>query len=303
MKSDILFIAGNDIDHYYEVESFLESGEAGMATYLGRRVGGCVLNAASVCASLGSKVKVLDILKKNSGDSEAIISSLNRYGVDTSLIKFCDEAENGKCIIFKRGGEKCIYVIEAKRPYFKEDKNMIDCIFNSKIIYTVMHTLKQSFKNIEIIEKARENGVLFAFDGESQFEDKYEVDMLLKYSDIVFINKKAHKRLCEKCGYDPTSQLFERGLKILCITDGENGSKLYTKEKVLEKKSMKILEIDSTGAGDSFAGSFLHFYEKGLPIEKCLDYATACGAYACTGIGGTYGAISEMKLFEFINKN
>ncbi|MDO4501201.1 MAG: carbohydrate kinase family protein [Erysipelotrichaceae bacterium] len=302
MDKHLLFIAGNDIDYFYDVEDFLGAGEAAIAKPADMKVGGCVLNTACVSAKLGSNAKVLDILSLQDESSKRMVKNLNGFGVDASEIQYSKSARNGQCLIFRKDSEKCIYVIEAQRPYYEETENIKELLNNSKYIYTLMHILKISFKTTEIIKEAKKHGAMLIFDGESRYQNDYERDYLLNLADGLFINKKAYKRLSEHCEEDPLKLMFNNDLKFAVISDGANGSDLYLKDKIIHRDAVKVNAIDSTGAGDSLAGCFLHFLDKGYEYEKCFELANFNGAYACTSEGGTAGAISEDQLFEFMKK-
>lgn len=303
MSNYITFIAGSDIDYFYEVENFLDKGDACLSKPLGMKVGGCVLNAASVCEGLGTKTKVLDYLRENDEGTKLIVDTLNNNKVDTSHIKYAKDVTNGTCLIMCKSDEKCIYVIEPNRPFFDEDEKLKELLFNSKYIYSLMHTLKLSFKSLDILKEARNKGTKIIFDAGSQYLDLSERDILLEYADGLFMNKTAYERLKSVCDDDPLKTMFNRGLEFACITNGSNGTDLYLKDKMIHEKPFKVEVVDSTGAGDSFAGAFLHFLEKGRSFEECLKYASIEGAYACTGLGGMFGVISENQLFEFMKKS
>ena len=303
MANYLVFIAGSDIDYYYEVESFLKEGDACMAKPLGKKVGGCVLNAAVTSSKLGSNVKVIDYLKENDEDTDLLIQSIKENNIDISHIKYDKDATNGTCLIMKKDNEKCIYVIEPSRPFYKEDEEMKDLLFNASYIYSLMHTLKISFKDIELLKEAKRKGVKIIFDAGSQYKEDYEIEYLKELATGIFINKTAVERLNEKCGYDLIEDLLKKDLEFACITDGSKGASCYTKDKIYYEPAYKINVVDSTGAGDSFAGAFLHFLNKGYDYMKCLEYANANGAYACTKEGGNAGAITEEELLSFIDKN
>ena len=300
MDNYLLFIGGSDIDYFYEVETFLKKGDACIAKPLEKRVGGCVLNAACVSGSLGSNVKYIDYLKENDVDSKLIVDCANKYHLDTSFVKYDKKATNGQCLIMKKGDEKCIYVLEPKRPFYKEDREFKSLILNASYIYSLMHTIKISFKNVELLKEAKRRGTKIIFDGSSQYKEAYEIEMLLELADGLFLNKDAYKRFEEKCDFDIVDYLLGKGCEFICVTDGSKGVKCFSKEGTYKEKAYKIDVVDSTGAGDSFAGTFLHYRNEGKSYEECLKYACASGAYACSKKGGQAGAIKKEKLISFM---
>ena len=300
MSKHLLFVAGSDIDYFYDVETFLGPSDACKAIPLGSKIGGCVLNAAAVSSMLGSDVKVLDCLKKDDEGSDLLIEGLKKNKVDTSFIEFDENAVNGTCLIMKKGDEKCIYVIDAKKPFYKEDEKMNKLLFDAKYVYSTMDILDKSFKSLDIIDAARKQGTKIVFDGGSQYSNPREKELVLNYADGLFMNTTAYKRLNEVCGFETIDYLLDRGLEFACITDGEKGASCYTKEGKFFEKALKVDVVDSTGAGDSFAGSFLHFKDKGFSNEECLKLAGGNGALACTKEGGMAGAVSEDELMNFM---
>ena len=61
---------------------------------------------------------------------------------------------------------------------------------------------------------------------------------------------------------------FQKNKKLVVVTRGEKGSLAINNNEVVEcnvKKELKI--VDLTGAGDLFAGGFLHGYVNGKSIK------------------------------------
>lgn len=302
MNKHMLMIAGSDIDSFYEVEAFPNAGDVTMAKPLGDKVGGCVLNAAAISASLGSKVKVLDYLKADDEKTIWLVDELKKKKVDVSNLQYGHDVINGSCLIMQCNDEKCIFVIEPKRPFFVVNNEMQKLLDDSSIIYSLMHTLNLSFEQFDCLLEAKENGAKLIFDGASQYTNVKEALMIADLADGLFINKQSYQRLCAALGYD-VRNLLEDKMQFICVTDGANGAYCYTKDNKYYSKAMKVEVVDSTGAGDAFAGCFLHFLNKGYDYEACLKLATVNGGYACTVVGGNSGTLTEEQLFELAENN
>ena len=301
MSNHLLFIAGSDIDYFYEVESFPLPGEATTSKYIETKVGGCVLNTACVASKLGSNTKVLDILNSEDEGTTLILDALKNNNVDTEDIELNKDAVNGKCIIMKKDDEKIIYVIDPKKEKYNIEK-IKDTLKNSSYIYSLATILKSSFSDLSIIDELKNNGTKIILDASGQYTKKEDADILLKYADGFFMNKSSLDRLIKCLNYNPINDLLEKGLLFACITDGGNGVTCYTKDSLYTQQAIKVKVVDSTGAGDSFAGSFLHFYSNNEPIDSCLKYASASGAYACSKVGGMAGAIEYAELIRFLKE-
>jgi fructokinase len=74
--------------------------------------------------------------------------------------------------------------------------------------------------------------------------------------------------------------------KIIVITRGEKGSIAIQKNEVVQCNSQKNLKIiDLTGAGDLFAGGFLHGYINKLSINDSLEKGTEMSSKIIQKIG------------------
>ena len=76
MDKHLVFLSGAAIDHFYEIETFLKEGDSCMCKPLGSKIGGCVLNAATVSSKLGSNVKVIDYLRSNDEGTAMLLEGL-----------------------------------------------------------------------------------------------------------------------------------------------------------------------------------------------------------------------------------
>ena len=76
----------------------------------------------------------------------------------------------------------------------------------------------------------------------------------------------------------------------------------YASNEKLYQKAYKVEVVDSTGAGDSFAGCFLACLSLGMEIRECLKYASLSGAYCCKGLGGMYSSVPLETLELFLKE-
>lgn len=299
----IVFIGGSDIDYFYEVESFPTAGDGCMSRYKGQKVGGCVVNACCVSSSYGAKAIMLDTLKENDEGTRLIVKALESHEADTSLIRYGEDVVNGNCLIMEHEGEKIIFVCQPSYPVYEDDERLARAFENTDYAYTLMHIVKTSFANLEPLKKVRRQGTKFIFDGASQYNDPEEIEILKQLADGLFINRNAYSRLSEKAGCDFKDYLLSNGAEFICITNGSKGADCYTAEGSWHYDSIRVPVVDTTGAGDTFAGSFLAFRLKGYDWQKCLRMASLAAAYACTVEGGLGGCLGEEQLLKWQKEN
>ncbi|KAI4354948.1 hypothetical protein L6164_003768 [Bauhinia variegata] len=115
------------------------------------------------------------------------------------------------------------------------------------------------------------------------------------YADIIKVSKKEIEFLIEDDSDDDDvvmTKLFHHNLKLLLVTEGENGCRYYTKEFKGRVSSVKVEVVDTIGAGDSFVGGFLSIlaahkdiYKEERRLREALAFANACGAATVTQRG------------------
>jgi len=115
----------------------------------------------------------------------------------------------------------------------------------------------------------------------------------LKKIDIVVLN---FDEACEFTGCETISECFKKlvvmGPKLVVITDGENGAYAYdSKEEYFSASFKGKRVVDTTGAGDSYAGTFFYYYVKGFGVEKAM----AAAAQNASGVIAYKGAQAGLK--------
>ncbi len=99
-------------------------------------------------------------------------------------------------------------------------------------------------------------------------------------------------------------QLLSSGVETIALTRGEHGSILYTAtDSPLPLPGHSVQELDPTGAGDCFCGTFLAMAALGHSIEQCGRYANAAGAMAVTRRGPMEGNSSMDAIESFMISN
>ena len=84
--------------------------------------------------------------------------------------------------------------------------------------------------------------------------------------------------------------LRRAGVKRPVITLGEKGAVYFDGEKNVHREAYRVTAVDTTAAGDTFAGAFACMAASGEPIGCAVDFAAAAAALSVTR-GGAQGSI------------
>jgi fructokinase len=89
-------------------------------------------------------------------------------------------------------------------------------------------------------------------------------------------------------------------LEGVVLKRGASGSLYVDRNRRIETPAFEVTEVDPTGAGDCFCGTFLACLVHSLPVEKALVRANAAGAMAVLKRGPMEGNSSKEELDRFI---
>ena len=115
--------------------------------------------------------------------------------------------------------------------------------------------------------------------------------------DILFANEDEIKAQCESDSFDKTVEYAKSLNIIVAITRAVDGSFIVNNNEVIEINPVQVDKVvDTTGAGDLYAGGFLFGMAKGKDLATCGNYASIAAAE----IISHYGARPLVKLSNLI---
>mgnify|MGYP001346728765 FL=1 len=104
--------------------------------------------------------------------------------------------------------------------------------------------------------------------------------------DITFANEQEIKSLINAKKFDEVINFAKEVNKLIIITRGEKGALAVNKNEVIETPAKINLKIkDLTGAGDLFAGGFLHGLINNKSIKESLEIGTEMSSKVIQIIG------------------
>ena len=89
-------------------------------------------------------------------------------------------------------------------------------------------------------------------------------------------------------------------VEAVILKQGAAGSSYVDRKWRIGARAFDVTEVDPTGAGDCFCGTFLACQVRGVPVEEALVRANAAGALAVLRRGPMEGNSSKRDLDSFI---
>ena len=124
------------------------------------------------------------------------------------------------------------------------------------------------------------------------------LELIDEYVDIVFCNESEVLSLFKKDKLANCQGDLSSLCELVVVTIGSKGSLVINKNKIEEIMSInKGKVIDTTGAGDIYAGGFIHGLINNYSLKKCGELGSICAGHIITQLGSR----SDIDLKQLIN--
>ncbi|MFB6246446.1 MAG: carbohydrate kinase family protein [Candidatus Pacearchaeota archaeon] len=158
---------------------------------------------------------------------------------------------------------------------------------------------------LQVAEYAKKQGIKLSYNPSSyQIKDKIsKVKKLLKKIDVLSLNKEEAKLLTKETKENKIiNSLLNLGPKIVCITNGSSEGLVSNGIKIYKFQPPKIKVKECTGAGDTFAASFITGIIKNKTIEECISIALTNTSSLIQKEGAKSGLLTWNKLQKQLRK-
>lgn len=118
-----------------------------------------------------------------------------------------------------------------------------------------------------------------------RFRDEFHV-MIPAKVDILFANETELCSMFETDDFEKAVKLVSPMCEITTVTRGPKGSIVIHGGEVIAVDAHPVERVvDTTGAGDAYAGGFLAGFTKGLPLERCAVMGNLAAAEVISRLG------------------
>jgi sugar/nucleoside kinase (ribokinase family) len=144
---------------------------------------------------------------------------------------------------------------------------------------------------------AREAGLVTSLDTGWDSRGRWLQDLgcALPYTGLLFVNEDEALRLSGCAGYrEAAARLNELGAATVIVKRGASGCAVFGEAGEFETPAFAVDAVDTTGAGDCFAGGYLAALARGMSHRDAARVANAVGALNVQQMG----AIKGLKSWE-----
>lgn len=251
----------------------------------GRVLSGCSTNACLAAKKLGlSRVALIGCIGKDY--EKRYTQELSKFGIELPVMKISEETGGFK-LVYDAQGDRTLDVLGVADKIFPED-------FPSKCLDTKIILLGPILQEIDVkfVKFLKQNSDATIFldpqgmirtigtNGRIQHQsDRNTIMSLLKLIDYIKPNEPEAITITGKEDpYLSVKLLVEWGANVGIVTLAERGSLLYDSKNYYRIPAYKTLAKDPTGAGDTYAGSFIFRLLSGQTIYNSALFASAAAS-------------------------
>ena len=126
------------------------------------------------------------------------------------------------------------------------------------------------------------------------------LDLVNGHVDVLFANEAEIKSLYQTDDFDTALERVRGCCSVIAITRAGEGSVVLNGDQRWDIGIFSLGSlVDTTGAGDLYAGGFLHAYTQGESLERCGELGALCAGQIVTQLG----ARSQVCLKELRNQH
>ena len=254
--------------------------------------GGSCANAVSTVALLGGKATFCGLL----GDDElggVYERTMNEVLGQTHLVKR-NGVQTGKCLslISSDDAERTMLTDLGGTTTLTNDDIPAGVVENSAWLHVTGYLFTGGSVGdaaMAAMDRAIQAGTRISIDvGDTFVIDHFRdpiAHIIRRYADAVFLNEDEASRLIG--GGDAALALHEVGewADTVVVKLGKRGSLVRHEGVVYPVEAQTVAAVDTTGAGDAYAGGFLYGMTRGWPIQACGRLASAVAALTVGQVG------------------
>ena len=255
--------------------------------------GGSAANSLFVAKQLGLTVHHIGMIGTDSL-SRFVLEDYNASGIHQSFHQTQKDGDTGRCLVLiTPDGERTMLTYLGVSNAFESTHAMHPLISSAHQLliegYLVADDHCYELIKTDIIPFAKSNQTQLIFTLSdagliSFFKERFST-LIQMGLDIVFCNFQEASTLSDASSIDGMQTFFSPLTKETIVTDGQNGAHIITKGAITHCPTQAIDPVDTTGAGDAFAGTYLAQRRQNIGIKAAGKKANEVSAVVISHFG------------------
>jgi sugar/nucleoside kinase (ribokinase family) len=254
-------------------------------------LGGNGANTSSAIARLGVESRLLGM---TGGDAfgETCRQMMTAHGVELSGVGYGEAATATSIVLIQSSGARTfLHRPGSSREVFAGGLEVPgDAAHYHLANVFALPNLRE--KAPAVLASARARGLSTSLDTAWDARDEWMkvLEPCLPHLDILFVNEDEARMLSGSVDPKLNAEFFlSRGARMLVMKRGPAGCDVFTSGEHVHAPAYAVDAVDTTGAGDCFAGAFLAARARGYELRDAASLANAVGGMVVEQLGATTG--------------
>ena len=278
----ILCFGSCNVDYVYSVNHICKPGETIAADKLNMFPGGKGLNQTVALAKAGADVYFAGCI---GNDGDFLRDVLLDSGADVQYLRKIAEKTGHAIIQVEQSGENSIVIFSGANGCVT--KEYIDEVIKDFSPGDFLLIQNEISSLPYLVDVAGKHGMQIYFNPSPLNEQVRNVNLMKIHCLIV--NETESIEIVGSKDPNIVQEFIKTNyphLEIL-LTLGKRGSVHISENHIIRQSAYKVESVDSTAAGDSYAGYYLAGISQGLSVKSAMDRASAASAVAVSTMGAS----------------
>lgn len=275
----VLVVGSLNVDLIAYTPQLPKPGETILGSKYEMGCGGKGANQAVQCAMLGTETTMIGAVGDDANGSW-YLSKLKESGVNANHVKIVPNSTTGVApiTVSTETAENCIVVVPGANLALT--RGDIDAVDMSHATHLVCQNEIAPETTAHALQLAQSKGLMTVY-SPAPCPPRDYVQSIATGIDYLLANQTEATELSGKSDLEEAARLInEWGVKNVIITQGAEGYAILTKGVFCSYPAVKVTNpVDTTGAGDSFVGGFVHSLASSkATIDEACAYAARVAA-------------------------
>jgi ribokinase len=301
-RGNVLVVGSINMDVVTPIDHLPLPGQTIMAGNVQLIAGGKGANAAVAAARLGGHVRMIGAVGDDAFGTTLKANLLHEH-IDCDLVPVLPNQSSGTAVILldANSGQNSIMVSAGANAHVKASDDAAVYAWADVMMLQLETPIAT---NVDAAQRAHDAGVTVILDPAPATSDL--PDGLFKVCDILLPNETELGTLTDMPVASipeimaAARKLLQRGSSHIIVTLGPRGALWVNRDHTQHFAATPVKVVDTTAAGDSFAGALAANLAKGKSIAQSVPFALAAGSLACTQLGAQPSVPTTDAVLAFI---
>ncbi|MGI8742395.1 MAG: carbohydrate kinase family protein [Bryobacteraceae bacterium] len=273
-----------------------------------QQLGGNGANTSYTLALLGVPARLLSAVGEDAFGERAL-ALLTSAGVETRRITRSTEPTPSTVVLIRPDGARALLhrpgaSLQAFASPIELAPGLIDGCSRFHLANVFALPKLQPYA-ADLLRRARMAGLSTSLDTGWDAQGRWMASLgeCLQYIDLLFVNQDEARQLSGVGDPEQAARILQdQGARDVIVKLGADGCLVAAAKEHFWAGAFRVPVVDTTGAGDCFAGGFLAALQRAFNYQDAARFANAVGALSVQALGGVTGLRTFEQTLEWMHQ-